>query len=368
MIKIYTTLIFCLIGYGFLFSQHTDISPIEGKVILSVNGAVMFPYTDYASIIPTPFGTGALEYYFDIKSRHTIGLRFYGGIGVMEGWDTTRTPYEFSDGIFFFGGGITYSYSLSDKLVPYIFAGVTNLWYNPLDYNNNPIITDKPASQNLSDISYNYELGLKIFLSEGTSLNLSGGLFQCRTDKLDGLIAGSHFDIFYYGMAGISIAFSGKQDSDNDGVEDSKDACPGTPRGIKVDEKGCPLDSDNDGVPDYKDKCADTPAGVKADPNGCPEIKVILPDQAAEKINYNSQKEYPAGNMVYTDGKLYVVQISVWKTEQEAETQSKKLKENGYNAFVDKTLKDKWDSILYRVRIGYFRTYLEAKVIADKLR
>ncbi|MFZ5474159.1 MAG: OmpA family protein, partial [Pseudomonadota bacterium] len=30
-------------------------------------------------------------------------------------------------------------------------------------------------------------------------------------------------------------------DSDGDGVPDSKDKCPGTPKGVKVDHEGCPL-------------------------------------------------------------------------------------------------------------------------------
>jgi OOP family OmpA-OmpF porin len=59
-------------------------------------------------------------------------------------------------------------------------------------------------------------------------------------------------------------------DADQDGVPDYLDKCPGTPTGVKVDKDGCPLDSDKDGVPDYLDKCPYTPAGVTVDQNGCP--------------------------------------------------------------------------------------------------
>ncbi|MCU7846628.1 MAG: OmpA family protein [Candidatus Thiodiazotropha sp. (ex Lucinoma kastoroae)] len=58
-------------------------------------------------------------------------------------------------------------------------------------------------------------------------------------------------------------------DADNDGVVDSKDQCPGTAAGVKVDEKGCALDSDGDGVVDGSDKCPDTPQGAKVDAMGC---------------------------------------------------------------------------------------------------
>jgi OOP family OmpA-OmpF porin len=58
-------------------------------------------------------------------------------------------------------------------------------------------------------------------------------------------------------------------DSDGDGVADYLDKCPNTPKGVQVDEKGCPIDSDGDGVADYLDKCPNTPRGVQVDKNGC---------------------------------------------------------------------------------------------------
>lgn len=59
-------------------------------------------------------------------------------------------------------------------------------------------------------------------------------------------------------------------DSDGDGVPDDKDKCPGTPKGVKVDENGCAADSDGDGVPDYLDQCPNTPKGIAVDSKGCP--------------------------------------------------------------------------------------------------
>lgn len=64
-------------------------------------------------------------------------------------------------------------------------------------------------------------------------------------------------------------------DSDGDGVYDSLDKCPGTPKGTSVDTSGCPiknadLDSDGDGVYDSKDQCPGTPFGIKVDQYGCP--------------------------------------------------------------------------------------------------
>jgi OOP family OmpA-OmpF porin len=66
------------------------------------------------------------------------------------------------------------------------------------------------------------------------------------------------------------VFLTGLADSDGDGVPDNLDRCPGTPGGVKVDARGCPLDTDGDGVYDYLDKCPGTPRGVKVDANGCP--------------------------------------------------------------------------------------------------
>ncbi|MGZ3864472.1 MAG: hypothetical protein ACXVPN_14540 [Bacteroidia bacterium] len=54
-------------------------------------------------------------------------------------------------------------------------------------------------------------------------------------------------------------------DADKDGVPDDDDKCHGTPTGVAVDSKGCPVDTDNDGVADYLDKEPNSAKGVKVD-------------------------------------------------------------------------------------------------------
>jgi hypothetical protein len=74
------------------------------------------------------------------------------------------------------------------------------------------------------------------------------------------------------------------RDRDRDGVPDSEDRCPDTPRRTNVNEAGCPAqkdvappkgtpacaDTDLDGVCDGQDLCPDTPLGTPIDPKGCP--------------------------------------------------------------------------------------------------
>ncbi len=75
---------------------------------------------------------------------------------------------------------------------------------------------------------------------------------------------------------GVKIdAFGCEVDDDGDGVANSLDSCPGTRKGAKVDAKGCALDKDGDGVLNAVDKCPDTPQGVEVDANGC-KIRAII--------------------------------------------------------------------------------------------
>jgi OOP family OmpA-OmpF porin len=67
-----------------------------------------------------------------------------------------------------------------------------------------------------------------------------------------------------------NVFLAKEMDDDGDGVVNSLDRCPNTPRGAKVDVNGCPIDSDGDGVYDYLDKCPNTPRGLAVDNRGCP--------------------------------------------------------------------------------------------------
>lgn len=88
--------------------------------------------------------------------------------------------------------------------------------------------------------------------------------------------------------AGTAVDSTGcPLDSDGDGVADYQDKCPNTPSGVAVDATGCPLDTDGDGVADYLDKCPDTPAGTKVDTNGCPAILITL---TGVNFAFNSSK------------------------------------------------------------------------------
>ncbi len=43
-------------------------------------------------------------------------------------------------------------------------------------------------------------------------------------------------------------------DEDEDGIDETEDDCPYTPKGVTVFANGCPLDDDNDGIPNFQDE------------------------------------------------------------------------------------------------------------------
>jgi hypothetical protein len=97
----------------------------------------------------------------------------------------------------------------------------------------------------------------------------------------------SDFDKIYYA------------DEDKDGVNDFDDACIGTPLGVAVDKKGCPIDCDGDGIPDYLEKEFNTPKGVVVDLDGTQYTDSMLQqlanDTAKAGVDYDMiEKYYPS--------------------------------------------------------------------------
>ncbi len=91
-------------------------------------------------------------------------------------------------------------------------------------------------------------------------------------------------------------------DSDNDGVNDNTDQCPGTPAGAAVDARGCELDSDNDGIVNQSDQCPNTPPNTPVDATGCPVKEIGDADKDGVKDDRDQCADTPANDKVDNDG------------------------------------------------------------------
>lgn len=102
------------------------------------------------------------------------------------------------------------------------------------------------------------------------------------------------------GVASAPTAPAAPIDSDKDGVRDSRDQCPNTPAGVRVNINGCAMDSDNDGVPDYMDQCPNTPPGTQVNAKGCQ--LVVDSDGDGVPDDKDQCPNTPAGKPVLTNG------------------------------------------------------------------
>ena len=158
------------------------------------------------------------------------------------------------DGLFYFWP--------NKKLAPYLAAGVGAITFNPAEAKSD------------TDLQVNYGLGLKYFMTENLAIRGDVRHLISFDDTFNNLAYALGLT-YHFGGQQVREVAAGPRDSDGDGVPDDQDACPGTPPGTPVDEKGCPKDSDGDGIYDYLDECPDTPAGVRVDERGCPLQKEV---------------------------------------------------------------------------------------------
>jgi len=247
--------------------------PFSGKFALSIEGGITYSRTDFKNDGIDYLTRASLDYYFPTLSSGTIGFKVFGGAGYITGDGYASAEPEISNVenfqtlIYSFGGGVTYTYAVSESFLPYIFGGISYLYFDPKDKDGNKLNPlGNPFSPN--EVMLIGEAGLKFLLSEDLGFNLNSGINYLNADKLDGYELGTDNDIYFHALAGFSYYFGGVKDRDGDGIRDEYDQCPDTPPRVTVDEFGCPIDSDKDNVPDYADECPNTPINIPVDVNG----------------------------------------------------------------------------------------------------
>ena len=273
--KFFYTVIFISFSFSFLtFSQNQSgrkFHAYSGTMVLTAEGGITLVYTDYKGSEHDYFGKASLEYFFPTNSSGAFGLKVFSGGGFIADKDAEKDPDYFRTKLSFIGAGVVYSLSIGNSVFPYFFAGASYLWFDPRGRNNIRLINNSEGNYKKHEINFNGEIGLRILIADNLSFNLNSALQVSPNDNLDDIKAGEKTDLFYTIAAGFSYSFFTKKDSDGDGVEDDKDKCPNTRKGIQIDEFGCPVDSDNDGIPDYLDQCAATPQDVVVNIDGCPK-------------------------------------------------------------------------------------------------
>ena len=258
-----------------VFSQvagYQGLNPLSGRWVVSAEGGVTYAKTDFRNSLIDHYARVMGEYFLPTKNSGIFGLRVKFGLGRLKGsGGVSNYPIdEFKTQISEIGGGIDFTLAASDEIFPYVYAGVSYLFFDPKDKHGNRLPNNTVKKYSRQEWSLQGELGIRFLLSTDLSLNLNGTIFYEDTDELDDVIAGRDNDVFFTILGGLSFYFGGVKDTDKDGVRDEDDACLETPQGVKVNEFGCAIDTDADGVPDYLDRCPQTPANIIVDASGCP--------------------------------------------------------------------------------------------------
>lgn len=242
----------------------------SGTLMFGVEGGGTIGITDYSEIRPDFMGRGLLEYFFPTTSSGIISIRGFASAGYLGGKDNSKDPKEFRTTLHSLGGGISYTFSLSEAVFPYLFVGASHTWFSPKNLDGVRLRYTTDRNYKVTEANFHGELGVRFLLSNEINLNINVGGQLSPNDNWDNITGGGTNDFLVHGLIGMSYSLFTDIDSDGDGIPDSRDMCPDTPPGVTVDEFGCPVDSDGDGVPDYLDKCPDTPRGAKVDKDGCP--------------------------------------------------------------------------------------------------
>lgn len=143
-------------------------------------------------------------------------------------------------------------------------------------------------------------------------------------------------------------------DSDGDGVDDTKDDCPGTPSGTAVDARGCAkakaaADEDGDGVADGDDDCPNTPKGLKVDAKGC---------VVAQKTSLTGVTFQPNSAKLTAEGRSTLDAVADTLDRQE----DLKVEIAGHT---DSVGSDAYNTLLSQQRADAVRSYLVGKGIEE---
>jgi len=388
--------------------------PFSDKVIFSGELGFTHSYTDYRYPRPELLTKASIEYYFPSKSIHAFGIKVIGGLGKITSHSTgaIADPINpnFRTSLFYIGGGITYAREWGYS-IPYLSATFSQLRINPKNRDGDLLPNNLNRKYILNLSMYTAEFGIRFMVQNYWSFNLGLNMNFTNSDYLDDIKFKDQNDKFLTLFFGISLYHGGDNDSDKDGIQDSKDVCPNTPSNIIVNEFGCPKDSDTDGVPDYLDECPKTPKNILIDDNGCPldlntngtpdylesnkiisEISekdsvttevlnndllkndLVLIDSvlindfvAKDHTVYNISNEKMLSDLFFTDGQLYCFQVGSFKDKDPAQKLLQKLIYDGHEAYIIKANPFKDEQVWFRVRIGYFNNLAEAKKYKAKL-
>ncbi|NWF90187.1 MAG: OmpA family protein [Ignavibacteriaceae bacterium] len=247
-----------------------------GNGLLSLAAIATLSQTDYSQGKIDLGAVAQAEYFLSQGAKLSYGLRLSFGGQVLRGQDQNKIQPEFMTDMYVLGGGVIFGYNLGGQFYPYLYGGVSNLWFSPKDSHGKRLFNNSKNLYDRTTSAYDIEVGSRLLIQENLSFFLGLGAHFVQSDNLDDISFGTGKDSYYSARLGISFALVNKKDSDNDGISDSDDPCPSNAEdydGYK-DADGCPdYDNDGDKIFDERDNCPDAAEDMDGfdDTDGCPD-------------------------------------------------------------------------------------------------
>jgi len=208
-----------------------------------------------------------------ISLRRYLNPSFDAGLHIHRGYvSQTNATTHFNDRLWL--PSLRLRYKLNNGYIiknedatigPFLTAGVGMIMakISAHDEGNGPLNTDE------STFNIYGGAGIRFRLNDYMALEWETGIHMPSGYNLYENIDGDPQDAFLQHSAALVISLGTMKDDDGDDVYNKYDKCPGTPKGTKVDENGCPMDIDKDGVADYQDDCPEQPGSAAL--KGCPD-------------------------------------------------------------------------------------------------
>jgi hypothetical protein len=179
-------LILCFLFSSIFISSSAQIidgqkaNPFSGTLVISLQGGLTIGKTDFKTDQLGLSGSGMLEYFLHTSTNHIFGFRFFGGGQTIKGNDEFQHLKEFKTDMYLIGGGLVYSYSINNEFYPYLYAGISNLWFNPKDANGHRAPNNSRGLYEKVTHVYDIEFGTRFPISDVFSFHAGLGLHICR--------------------------------------------------------------------------------------------------------------------------------------------------------------------------------------------
>ena len=196
----------------------------------------------------------------------------------------------------------------SIRSLPESDVNAASATYLQRDYTYETKLTDSTTNYARHSLAVPVGIGFNLKINDNLSANIGASYYFTFTDWIDNVKSGKN-DSYIFANVSLQYTFTKKPkevsskayenvdftsldklDTDEDGVNDANDQCPGTPKGVKVDAKGCAEDNDEDGIPDYRDKEVMTKKGAVVDAEGVTITDKMIADRQSQNDSLATER------------------------------------------------------------------------------